>query len=101
MSRLAAAAIAATLVSAMPAHAAESTSPREMSSSSIGEATIFGKADKQIIGFIPVRVDPNGRWEYEPLYAPLQTENGDRLGNIVGVTASGREVFCFCGAASF
>ena len=99
MSRIAMS-IAATLIFVIPARAAEPISPREVDSSDIGEIAIDGNADKPrtIIGFWPVRVDPDKPIEFEPIYPPPQAE---KRGNIVGVTASGIVVFCFCSGTSF
>ena len=105
MSRFAIASVAAVLMSATLADAAEPIAVRDMGSSHVDEVAIDGNADKQrtIIGFQPirpVRVDSNGNYEVEPIYAPPQAESGAR-GNIVGVTASGQVIFCFCGGTSF
>ena len=102
MSRFAIASAAVVLMSATLADAAEPIAVRDMDSFHVGDVAIEGNADKRrpIIGFQPVRVDPNGRYEVEPIYAVPQAESGAR-GNIVGVTASGRVIFCFCGGASF
>jgi hypothetical protein len=92
-------------MSATLADAAEPIASRDMGSSHVDEVAIDDNADKQrtIIGFQPirpVRVDPNGSYEVEPIYAPPQAESGARS-NIVGVTASGHVIFCFCGGTSF
>jgi hypothetical protein len=89
----------AALMSANLANAAESIALRDMGMLHVGEDA---NADKQrtIIGFSPIRTDPNGSYEVEPIYAPPRTANGARA-NIVGVTASGRTIFCFCGGAAF
>jgi hypothetical protein len=102
MSRFTIASAAAVLMSATLADAAEPIGVREMGSFHVGEVAIDGNANKQrtIIGFWPVRIDSNGSYEVEPIYAPPQAESGAR-GNIVGVTASGRTIFCFCGGTSF
>jgi hypothetical protein len=102
MSRFAIASAAAVLMSATLADAAEPIAVRDMGSSHVDEVAIDGNADKQrtIIGYQRLRVDPNGSYEVEPIYALPQAERGARS-NIVGVTASGRVIFCFCGEASF
>jgi hypothetical protein len=92
----------AVLMSASLANAAEPIVVRDMGSFDVSQIAINGNADKPrpIIGFQRLQVDPNGNYEVEPIYAPSPTESAAR-GNIVGVTASGRTIFCFCGGTSF
>jgi hypothetical protein len=100
MSRFAIAFAAAVLMNATLAGAAEPIAVRDMGALHVGGVAIDGNADKQrTIGFWPVRVDPNGSYEVEPIYALPEAESGAR--GIVGVTASGRVIFCFCGGTSF
>jgi hypothetical protein len=97
--RIAIASAVAALMFANLASAAEPIALRDIDSFHVGEDAGTDK-QRTIIGFSPVRIDPNGDYEIEPIYALPQAENAVR-GNIVGVTASGRTIFCFCGGASF
>ena len=95
------ASVVALLISATIANAAEPVAVHDMGSFHAGEVAIDGNADKQrTIGFWPIRKDPNGTYEFEPIYALPQAESAAR-GNIVGMTVSGRAIFCFCGGTSF
>lgn len=90
------AAIAASLMSVIPASAEEPISLRELASLHVSVADISGKLDKQIpvTGGVSIRVDQRAGYWFEQMYILPGAENQGR--NIVVLRAGGHQVFNVC-----
>jgi hypothetical protein len=102
MSRLAAVSILAILAT-MPASAEEPVALRDMGSFHSGMVEISGKPDKQItfMSDVRFRIDPSEGNEAGQLPQAEDSPPSRVQSNLIGVTADGRQVFCFCGRTSF